>query len=131
MPLKLDHTAFQVADINTAIDFYQNVLGLKLMSKSIDEQHGEAFAFFELEGGNLELLQNLAENDFQKPEIKQPFCPHVALGTEDLDQLAVDLQQRGIPIIKGPLEIEDMVKWLYIADPDNNIIEFVQWLKTL
>ena len=129
MTLKLDHIAFQVSDLDASITFYNEVLGLTLMSKTIDNEHNEAFAYFELDGGNLELLQNLAEKSFKKHEIKQPFCPHMALGTDDLDQLAADLQKREIPIIKGPLEIEGMVKWLYIADPDKNIIEFVQWLE--
>ena len=28
----------------------------------------------------------------------------------------------------GPLEISGRVKWVYVSDPDNNVIEFIQWL---
>lgn len=129
MSFKLDHTAFQVSDLDRSIQFYERILGLELLSKTIDEEHQEAFAYFKLEGGNLELLQSLnTENAFQLPDLQSPYCPHLALGCEDLDQLASDLGEKNIYIIKGPLEIPGMVKWLYIADPDNNIIEFVQWL---
>ena len=34
----------------------------------------------------------------------------------------------GISLLKGPLAIPDKVRWCYLADPDNNVIEFVQWL---
>ena len=51
----------------------------------------------------------------------------IALATGDLDQLLERLEQEGIPIVKGPLEIPATVRWLYVADPDRNIIEFVQW----
>ena len=134
MTPKVDHFAFRVSDLDASIEFYCNVLGLKLLSKTVDEEHREAFAFLELKGGNLELLQLLNANDkpaqFEKPEIKQPFCPHLAITSDNLDRLVLTLKEKNIPIVKGPLEIPDMVKWLYISDPDHNIIEFVRWLKS-
>jgi hypothetical protein len=27
------------------------------------------------------------------------------------------------------MEIPGMVRWLYAADPDGNVLEFVQWLQ--
>ena len=129
MSFKLDHVAFQVAHLDSSIDFYEHVLGLTLLSKTIDDDHNEAFAYFGLDGGKIELLQSLDPgHTFKPPDIKPPFCPHLALAAKDLGQLLFELETKGIPIIKGPLEIPGMVKWLYIADPDNNIIEFVQWL---
>jgi hypothetical protein len=38
------------------------------------------------------------------------------------------LRDQAIAIVKGPLEIPGKVRWLYAADPDKNVIEFVQWL---
>jgi len=130
--LKVDHFAFRVFDLDKAIKFYQEILGLKLLSKTVDENHHEAFAFLELEGGNLELLQLMDENNnpapFEKSEVKQPFCPHLAIKCENLDELVLELVKKKIEIVKGPLEIPEMVKWLYIADFDNNFIEFVEWI---
>ena len=130
--LKADHFAFPVSDLDKAIAFYVEKLGLRLLSRDLDEEHHEAFAFLELEGGNLELLQSLDESNaalpFQKPEAAAPYTPHLALGTENLAGLVEDLGRKGVPILKGPMEIPGLVTWLYLADPDNNIIEFVQWL---
>ncbi len=129
---RLDHVALRAADLDRAIDFYTNTLGLQLMFRELDEEHHEAFAFLELEGGNLELLQMLDENNqplpHTAPKPEPPYCPHVALGVDDLDLLLATLANAGIALLKGPLLIPNKVRWCYMADPDNNVIEFVQWL---
>ena len=128
---KLDHVAFRVSDLEAAIAFYTEKLGLKLLFKEIDEAHHEAFAFLELDGGNLELLQTLDQDNQPEPcagpAIRKPYCPHLAIASTDLDGLVAKLKKEDIPIVSGPLEIPGSVRWLYIRDPDNNVIEFVQW----
>ncbi|MCX5771036.1 MAG: VOC family protein [Candidatus Hydrogenedentes bacterium] len=125
-----DHVAFEVADLDSAIQFYAGVFGMELMSKEVDPEHGEAFAFFALDGGNLELLQRL-DPDGAGPHGRgapgPPWCPHLALRTDDLDAALRMLLAHNVPIVNGPLEIPGKVRWLYAADPDGNIIEFVQW----
>lgn len=126
--LKLDHVAFPVRDLDASVAFYTQQLGLKLMFQQVDEAHGEAFAFLELEGGNLELLQSLKPPETnQPPAVNELFCPHVAIQVDDISAWCVALNDKGIVIAKGPLEIPGKVKWLYFADPDNNIIELVEW----
>jgi catechol 2,3-dioxygenase-like lactoylglutathione lyase family enzyme len=129
---KLDHVALQVSNLDAAIVFYTVKLGLKLLFKTIDETHHEAFCFLQLEGANLELLQSL-DNQKEPPSftplpIRPPYCPHLAIATDDLDAQLAKLKNDGVPVVKGPLEIPGKVKWAYIHDPDNNIIEFVQWI---
>jgi catechol 2,3-dioxygenase-like lactoylglutathione lyase family enzyme len=124
--LRLDHVALPVSDMDAALHFYGETLGLKFMFREVDPVQQEDFAFFELEGGNLELLKSLA-HPFEKPEIRPPYCPHLALATADMSATLQMIQAQGLRLLKGPLKIEGKVTWLYIADPDNNVIEFVQW----
>jgi len=129
---KLDHVAIQVSHIEASIAFFTEKLGLKLMFQKVDPEHQEAFAFLELEGGNLELLQLLDDQGqpapFVPPKIAKPYCPHFALGSDNLDEEIARLEKHGIPILDGPLEIPGAVRWLYFCDPDNNVFEFIQWL---
>lgn len=125
---KNDHIAFRVRDLDRAIAFYTETLGMALLFRETDEAHGEAFAFLELEGGNLELLESLETRMPTAPLPEPPYTPHLAIATDDLGAFAGSLAERGVPILKGPMTIPGKVTWLYITDPDNNVIEFVQWL---
>jgi len=126
--LRMDHVALPVSDMDTAIQFYAEKLGLRMMFREIDEAEQEEFTYFELEGGNLELLRSLAVA-YEKPAITLPYTPHLALSTNDMAATLKLIEAQHIPIVRGPLKIEGKVTWLYIADPDNNVIEFVQWLE--
>lgn len=130
--LKLDHVAVRVSDLEQAIAFYTNILGLTLLFRELDEAHHEAFAFLKIEGANLELLQLLDEQNQPLPYTPAPpdpsNCPHIAINCNDLADRVGSLSMRGVPLIKGPMEIPEKVRWAYMADPDANIIEFVQWL---
>ena len=124
---KNDHMAFQVSNMDASIRFYTEALGLKLLFRHVNEQQHEDFAFLELDGGNLELLQYLGA-PFVKPEIRPPYCPHLALATDDMDKTLRLFREHGIPIVRGPLEIPGEERWVYVSDPDNNIIEYIQWI---
>ena len=126
---KNDHTAFRVSDLDAAIRFYTESLGLRLLFRSINHEEQEAYALLELEGGNLELIQTL-NAPFVRPKIEPPYCPHLALGTEDISKVLDMVRARGIEVVKGPLEIPGEEKWLYIRDPDNNVVEYIEWGST-
>ncbi len=126
--LRTDHVALPVSDMDAAIQFYAEKLGLQVLSREVDPVQQEEFTFLALQGGNLELLKSLA-HPFEKPDIRPPYCPHLALTTDDMTATLDLLAQQRIPIVEGPLQIEGKVMWLYIADPDHNVIEFVQWLR--
>ena len=38
-----------------------------------------------------------------------------------------ELRAHQILIVKGPLRIEHEETWVYFADPDHNILEYIQW----
>ena len=127
--MRYDHFAFEVADLNLAIRFYVDQLGFKEIWRHHNEQEAEECAFLTVGNLRLELLAQLGEGKYERPEIKSPYCPHLAIGVDDLDVAVAQLQAQGIPILRGPLLVESEVRWLYFADPDNNVIEYVQWLR--
>ncbi len=123
--IRNDHTAFTVSDLDAAIRFYTESLGLRLISRTTDPDHQEAFAFMELEGGNLELLQRL-DIPHVRPPVQPPYCPHLALETKDMTRIVDMAKRKGIPVAAGPFEAPGAAKWIYLSDPDNNIIEYVE-----
>ena len=124
--MKFDHAAFQVSDINRSIDFYVNKLGFKLLSNEVNEEEQEAFAFVVNGDARIELLQDLA-GPYEMPSVKRPYCPHFCLETDNMNQTVKMLKENNINIIRGPLEIKGEETWIYFSDPDNNVLEFIQW----
>ena len=131
--MRADHVAFRVADLDAAIDFYTRSLGLELLNRLVDDEHGEVLAFLDLDGCKLELIMLLDENGnpvaYDPPSPTEPYCPHVALSVSDIDAALDRLVKAGAQYLKGPMELPGEVRWAYAADPDGNVIELVQWHK--
>jgi catechol 2,3-dioxygenase-like lactoylglutathione lyase family enzyme len=121
-----DHCGFQVRSLEAAIRFYTEKLGFTLDTQAVNEAEQEAYALLSRGTARLELIQDLV-NEFVLPPIRKPFCPHYCLEVGDLEQAVAELRARGIPIVKGPLHIEQEETWVYFADPDHNILEYIQW----
>ncbi len=126
--MSFDHTAFQVSNMDFSISFYTQKLGFKLNSRSMNEEEQEEYAFLEYGNARLELIRDLKEK-YHKPEIKRPYCPHFCLEVENMKQSIETLKKNNIQIIRGPLEAKDEGTWIYFSDPDNNILEYIQWYK--
>jgi len=127
--MKNDHMAFQVSNMDESLRFYTQTLGLRLVSRNINPEEKEDYALLELEGGNLELIQRLVDEPFVKPSNRPPYCPHMALATDDMARTVAMINAAHIPIVRGPLEVAGAETWIYISDPDNNMIEFIQWFR--
>jgi catechol 2,3-dioxygenase-like lactoylglutathione lyase family enzyme len=121
-----DHCGFQVRSLEAAIRFYTEKLGFTLDTQSVNEAEQEAYAFLSLGTARLELIQDLV-HEYVLPPIRKPFCPHYCLEVVDLEQAVAALRVQQIPIVKGPLRIEQEETWVYFADPDHNILEYIQW----
>lgn len=126
--MNFDHVAFQVSDIDSSISFYTQKLGFKLKYRSINKEQREEYAFLGLGNVSLELIRDLKE-EYRKPEVKKPYCPHFCLEVEDMKLSIEALKKKDVRIVDGPFEIKDEETWVYFSDPDNNILEYIQWYK--
>jgi lactoylglutathione lyase len=124
--MNFDHAAFQVSDMALAIKWYTEKLGFKFLFQGTNEEQREEYSFLSYGDSKLELIQDLVI-PYEKPKIKKPFCPHVCLEVGDMQKALEILNKNNIPILRGPLMIEGEETWVYFADPDNNILEFIQW----
>ena len=125
--MELHHFAYEVSDLEKAIGFYTKTFGMKIMFQETDPAHGESFAILSFETGALELLQKIGALElFQKPEIKPPYCPHLAFKTENMEEMVQQMKDQGVKVAGGPFDSGKGIRWVYLADPDNNIIEFIE-----
>jgi len=138
------HTGFVVKDLEKSVDFYTNVLGMRIAART--EREGEfinqvlAFpdahikgAFVDKgEGHQLELIQyinpasgpgGIARNDLG--------ATHLAFYVEDIDKFYEDTRDRGLRFNNPPASLAEgqrnlKRKALYAQDPDGNWLEFVE-----
>lgn len=126
--MKLDHVALQVSDMDQALEFYIQGLGLEFVSRSTNTDQQEEYAFLRIEGGSLELIRQIG-GSFGPQVLRPPYCPHLAIATENMPRTLELIQERHLPLVAGPFEIACEETWVYIHDPDRNVIEFIQWLR--
>ena len=138
------HTGFVVRDIDKTIDFYTNVMGLRLVGRTertgdfacqllgFQEAHIKG-AFVELGDGHLlELIQyiNPPVGDGHL-HLNDAGASHLAFFVEDIEAFYADKSQRGLTFNSEPASLfgDDgklLRKALYAQDPDGNWLEFVE-----
>ncbi len=124
--MQMDHCGFQVRNMDDAIKFYSEKLLFKLDHRAINAAEQEEYAFLSLGKARLELIQDL-EKEYIPPAIKKPYCPHFCIEIDDMGKAVLNLQAMNIRIVKGPLKIDNEETWIYFADEDNNVLEYIQW----
>lgn len=116
----LDHLVLTVRDIETTVDFYQSVLGMKPI------QFGEGR--WALSFGHQKINLHQQGKEFE------PKAKHVQAGSADLcfitntpiDEVSAHITGQGVIIEEGPVErtgAVDKITSIYLRDPDGNLIE--------
>ena len=129
MTNKIMAIALIVSDLQKAIDFYQNKLGLKLKTQE------EGFADFETKGTTLALLEKkVAEDLTGKGKVgTDATLPRPAIlawdAVEDVDALYKELKEKGVEFTVEPKTMSWGQRVAYFTDPDGNLWEISQWVK--
>lgn len=122
-----DHGAFRVRNLEEAVRFYTDKLGFKRLFSVDSEQFGEKGVFLEYHGARLELIETTGV-PYHPVMPKRPYCPHLCFETDDMDEVIDRLKKHNIQILDGPNEIPGSERWLYFADPDWNVLEYIVWI---
>lgn len=91
------------------------------------QQFGERGAFLEYNGARLELIETL-NIPYEPVMPERPYCPHLCFEADDMDEVIAMLHENGITILDGPNEIAGSEQWIYFADIDCNVLEYIVWL---
>ena len=143
--MKILHTGITVKDIDKAVPFYRDVLGLELVVSPTDPADGEELSAgvgvpgaclrqAVLESGDVgielfEYLTPAAEID-EPPTVNNPGHGHVAFQVDDIQaeykrmlSLGVRFNTEPNYIAEGPLS---GWKWVYFKDPEGILLELVE-----
>ncbi len=117
---QLDHLVLTVQDIEATCLFYENVLGMEVITFGAGRK---ALRF-----GSQKINLHQAGKEFE------PKALHPVHGSEDLcfltstplDEVIAHLQATDVEIIEGPVErtgTQSKLLSVYLRDPDGNLIE--------
>ncbi len=98
--MKLHHIGVAVKDLNAAMKFYSEVLGLKLLGVEEVKEEGVKIAMFDVGGARIELLQGISpESSISKfVEKRGEGIHHIALQVDDVDKFCEDLSKKGVQL---------------------------------
>lgn len=125
---KFDHVMIRVSHLETSVNFYTNILGMKVL-RSRDYPEGKFTNVFlgygkENEMTALELTYNW---DRDTPYEKGEAYGHIALVVDNLVDAMEYLKQQGVRIKTGPKKMNYGSRMLgFIYDPDDYLIELVE-----
>ena len=123
MKTRFTYVGIRVKDLEQSIDFYTNVLGMKLVGRSrIEKAQGEV-ASLRSEDGEFELELNHYDSNspHNTPYVVGEALDHLAFKVGDLDEALHSTERLGHRM-KLDMKTENS-RWAYVEDPNGIWIE--------
>ena len=122
----LHHVTLICADVERAVDFYGNLLGMRLVERTVNEDDSGArhLLFGDVAGRAGTLVTCLEYPELEQGTVGRGSTHHFALAVESEQELAAwrdYLRARGVPCT-DVLERAHF-KSIYLRDPDGHILE--------
>jgi len=124
--MRLLHTMLRVGNLQKSLDFYQNVLAMKLLRQSENEEYQYTLAFLgygdEVDTTVIELTYNWGTDSYEKGNA----YGHIAIETDDIYATCEKIKSLGGEITReaGPVKGGKTVI-AFVKDPDGYMIELI------
>ncbi|MGC7560344.1 lactoylglutathione lyase [Pasteurella sp. PK-2025] len=125
--MRILHTMLRVTDLTRSIQFYQDVLGMRLLRTSENEEYQYTLAFLgyddEEKASVLELTYNWGVTEY---ELGTAYG-HIAIGVDDIYATCETVRQAGGKITREPGPVKGGKTVIaFVEDPDGYKIEFIE-----
>jgi|JI8StandDraft_1071087.scaffolds.fasta_scaffold16845_3 catechol 2,3-dioxygenase-like lactoylglutathione lyase family enzyme len=124
-----------VADLDATERWYVTKLGFERVHRKRYDQMSLEIAFLRLGDFEVELIQfqkSTQTNRFPDPprHAEVRGITHFGLRVKDLDQAMSELCGKGVEVIFGPKEFDELnMKLFFVRDNEGNLLKFVQRLR--
>jgi len=135
--LTAHHVGLTVSDLDRAVEFYRDTLGLDVLSEfSVGGEEfatgvgiagaSANFAHLDADGARVELAEYESASD-RHPEgrLNKPGVTHLGLEVDDLDGFYADLPD-DVPTISEPQTTESGTRICFLRDPDGHLVEVLE-----
>jgi lactoylglutathione lyase len=125
--MRILHTMLRVGDLQRSIDFYTNVLGMKLLRTSDNPEYKYTLAFLGYgsnpEHAELELTYN---HGVDKYDLGSAYG-HIAISADDIYKVCDQVRARGGNITREPGPVKGGSTVIaFITDPDGYKVELIE-----
>lgn len=148
MPLSIDHANLVVRDLAAMTRFYCDLFGFRVVLERtlegdwIDQVCGLEGAVMDCvilaspgDGARLELLSYRTPSAIELPHHELPQAlglRHLAFRVDDLNTMASRLQEAGVTLVSGPVDVPFDVggrrkRLLYFHDPEGVLLELAEY----
>ena len=122
---RLNHIGIRVSDLDKSREFYEKI-GFEFIVGPIGP---EPVAIMEHPSGiNINFILNAnkesVENVLMDIPLKHTGYTHMALEITNLESVKSQLESKNIPITGGTITLPDGATFIFVRDPDSNVIEF-------
>ena len=118
--MKFCWSTLTVRNLDESLQFYQEIVGLKLM-KRYRSSSGLEIAFLGEGETQIELIQSTEDREIDVGK-------DIAWGFEvdSMEECMEFVQKKGVPIASGPFQPNPNIRFFYVNDPNGLIIQFVE-----
>lgn len=98
---KIDHLGIAVKDLDVALKFYEDVLGIKCVETEVVEDQKVKTAFLPIGDTEIELLESTSEDGpiARHIEKRGEGIQHIAFKVDDIEKALEELKSKGIRLI--------------------------------
>jgi len=120
---RVEHIAIAVKDLEQALAFYTDVLGLEVVHRQTVPEQGVKVAFVEVGGVKVELMEPIDDRSYVARQLEKhgPGLAHVCFETDDLDALTEELTRRDLVLLTPePVLGSDGRRVIFLHPKDNS-----------